>query len=199
MEASKRRLIHQLDTLALPIEERSAGSPHGLAFDLVYLPGEAALTGHLDGIITLDLCETDEQHRDALRRRLDEPFRTLIGHLRHEIGHHYWDYLVPPGGPLDAFRQLFGDERADYRAALTDHYLRGGDWNRARHITPYAGAHPLEDWAETFAHYLHIADATTTAIAHHLTVGPPVTTIDADGAPVDGNVRRSARPLATDR
>lgn len=168
-EAAKRRLVHQLDELALPVEIRSTTSPDGLAFDLVYLPGEGGITGHLDGVVTLDLAETDERHRDDLRRRLGEPFRTVVGHLRHEIGHHYWGRLVGQTNNIDHFRRLFGDEREDYREAVERHYSASdGAWDRTRFVTAYAASHPLEDWAETFAHYLHILDATDTAIAHDL-------------------------------
>jgi hypothetical protein len=168
-EAAKRRLVHQLDELALPIEIRSTAAPEGLAFDLVHLPGEGGITGHLDGVVTLDLAETDDQHRDELRRRLGEPFRTVIGHLRHEIGHHYWGRLVGQTDDLGRFRQLFGDERDDYRRAVERYYAVGNaEWDRTRFATAYAASHPLEDFAETFAHYLHILDATDTAIAHDL-------------------------------
>ena len=168
-EAAKRRLVHQLDTLALPIEIRSSSAPDGLAFDLVHLPGEGGITGHLDGVVTLDLAETDEGHRDDLRRQLGEPFRTVIGHLRHEIGHHYWSRLVGQSDELDRFRRLFGDERADYSDAVDRHYSGGNaTWDPTRFVTAYAASHPLEDWAETFAHYLHIIDAVDTAVAHDL-------------------------------
>jgi len=168
-EAAKRRLVHQLDELALPIEIKSESKPDGFLFDLVYLPGEGGITGHLDGVVTLDLAETDERHRDDLRRRLGEPFRTVIGHLRHEIGHHYWARLVGQTDDLKAFRRLFGDERDDYTQAVERYYASAGDgWDRTRFVTAYAAAHPLEDWAETFAHYLHILDAVDTAAAHHL-------------------------------
>ena len=168
-EAAKRRLVHQLDELALPIEIRSATAPDGLAFDLVSLPGEGGITGHLDGIVTLDLAETDEQHRDDLRRRLGEPFRTVIGHLRHEIGHHYWGRLVGQTNEIGRFRRLFGDEQVDYARAVDQHYSGGNAaWDPTRFVTAYAASHPLEDWAETFAHYLHIIDAVDTAAAHHL-------------------------------
>lgn len=168
-EAAKRRVIHQLDELALPVEPRSPDLPDGLAFDLVYLPGEGGITGHLDGIVTLDLAETDEGHRSQVRRDLDETFRTVIGHLRHEIGHHYWARLVGQSDDLEQFRRLFGDERDDYGDAIEQHYATaGGGWDSDRFVTAYAASHPLEDWAETFAHYLHIIDVAGTAIAHDL-------------------------------
>lgn len=166
-EAAKRRVVHQLDSLALPIEPRSDDLPAGLAFDLVHLPSEGGITGHLDGVVTLDLAETDEGHRSQVRRDLDETFRTVIGHIRHEMGHHYWPRLVGQSDDLSQFRALFGDERDDYAAALERYYsCAGGPWDSARFITAYAASHPLEDWAETFAHYLHIIDATDSAIAH---------------------------------
>lgn len=176
-EAGKRRLVYQLDQLALPIEVRSSATPEGLAFDLVHLPGEGGITGHLDGVVTLDLSETDDVHREELRRRLGEPFRTVIGHLRHEVGHHYWARLVGQTDHLGGFRRLFGDERIDYGEAVDRHYSGGHDpWDRTRFVTAYAASHPLEDWAETFAHYLHITDVIDTAVAHDLV--PP------DSAPV---------------
>lgn len=168
-EAAKRRLVHQLDELGLPIDPRSPEHPDGLTFDLVHLPGEGGITGHLDGVVTLDLVETDDRHRDDLRRLLGEPFRTVIGHLRHEIAHHYWGRLVGQSDDLVAFRRLFGDERVDYAAAVEHHYATGGPpWDPNRFVTGYAASHPHEDWAETFAHYLHILDALDTAAAHHL-------------------------------
>jgi hypothetical protein len=168
-EAAKRRLVHQLDTLGLPIEGRSSESPDGLAFDLVHLPGEGGITGHFEGVVTLDLAETDDQHRDELRLRLSEPFRTVIGHLRHEIGHHYWSVLVRDREHVTVFRRLFGDERVDYREAVEAYYTDGRPtWDPTVHVTAYAASHPLEDWAETFAHYLHIVDALDTAIANGL-------------------------------
>lgn len=168
-EAAKRRLIHQLDEFALPIEIDSPSMPDGLVFDLVYLPGEGGITGHLDGLVTLDLAEADDGHRDDLRRRLGEPFRTVIGHLRHEIGHYYWPRLVGQTDEIGSFRRLFGDERDEYRAAVDRYYATAtATWDRTRFVTGYASAHPLEDWAETFAHYLHIIDAIDTAVAHDL-------------------------------
>jgi hypothetical protein len=170
-EAAKRRLVHQLDTLALPFEMRSMSAPDGLVFDLVHIPGERGVTGHLDGVVTLDLAEVEDHHRDAVRVQLGESFRTVIGHLRHEVGHYFWSRLVARSDCLSAFRRLFGDERVDYREAMATYYAGGGTtWDPGRHVTAYAASHPLEDWAETFAHYLHIVDAADTAAAHQLVV-----------------------------
>ena len=168
-EAAKRRLVHQLDRLHLPVQPRTAATPDGLLFDLVYLPGERGLTGHLDGVVTLDLAEADPTHRDDLRRQLGEPFRTLLGSLRHEVGHHYWRTLVGERDDIDEFRALFGDERADYGAALRGYYSsHDGAWDQQRFVSGYAQSHPHEDWAETFAHYLHLTDLIDTAGAHGL-------------------------------
>jgi hypothetical protein len=168
-EAAKRRLVHQLDTLGLSFDVRSMSAPDGLVFDLVHIPGERGVTGHFDGVVTLDLAEADDRHRDALRRQLGESFRTVIGHLRHEVGHYFWNRLVGRSDHLASFRRVFGDERIDYRDAVETYYSGGGTtWDPDRHVTAYAASHPLEDWAETFAHYLHIVDAADTAIAHQL-------------------------------
>jgi hypothetical protein len=169
IEASKRRLVHQLDRLGLPIEARTPANPSGLVFDLVHVPGERGLTGHLDGVVTIDLTETDPMARDQLRRALGEPYRTLIGNLRHEIAHHYWHQLVGHSDRLPRFRALFGDERAAYGPALERHYASPEvPWDDQRFVTRYAQAHPHEDWAETFAHYLHLVDLVDTARAHGL-------------------------------
>ncbi len=180
-EAAKRRLVFQLGELGLPIEQRSSTTPQGLAFDLVHVPGAAGVTGHDRGLITLDLSEADDRHRDELRRTLGESFRTLIGHLRHEVGHYYFAHLVSHADEIAEFRALFGDERIDYSAALVEHYRLARTGAEAadlgRFVTGYAAAHPLEDWAETFAHYLHTLDGLQTADSHGLAATSP----DADG------------------
>jgi hypothetical protein len=174
-ETAKRRLVHQLDEFALPIEIRSETAPDGLAFDFVHLPGHGGITGHQGGVVTLDLAEADPRHREELRRRLGEPFRTLIGHLRHEVGHHYWGRLVAQTDELAEFRQLFGDERADYGRSLDEHYTSDPSWDPDVFVTAYAASHPAEDWAETFAHYLHIVDEVDTAFAHRLAPAGTIT------------------------
>ena len=111
------------------------------------------VTGHDDGVITLDLAEADDPHREELRQQLAEPYRTLLGHFRHEIGHYYWPILASDPESLAASRALFGDDREDYGEALKRHYNDGPppDWQE-RHVSSYATMHPFEDWAETFAH-----------------------------------------------
>jgi hypothetical protein len=179
-EAAKRRLVYQLDDLGLPIISRPADS-NGLAFDLLSSSAHEVITGHHDGVITLDLAEGDDGHREALRVRLAEPYRTLLGHLRHEVGHWYWTVLVQDRPALPVFRALFGDERADYAEALQAHYANepAPDWPDT-HVSIYATAHPWEDWAETFAHYLHITDTLQTAAAFGVVVIGPTAEVTSD-------------------
>jgi hypothetical protein len=173
VEAAKRRLFHSLLRLRLPLET-PAEAPEGLqglCFDILYDPaaeqGDPAhvMTGHDDGLITLNLIEADDAARERMRAAMGEPYRTLLGHFRHEIGHHYWARLVAPDPALlDRFRAVFGDERQDYGQALQAHYARidDGSWTQD-FVSFYATSHPWEDFAETFAHYLHIADMLSTA------------------------------------
>lgn len=168
IERAKKRLLYSLLRLRLPLATRNEDPVHGLSFR--FLAEEAApapvMTGHDNGIITLSLKEADDATREYRRTLLNEPYRTLLGHFRHEVGHHYWDILIGGGAHLDEFRTLFGDERADYAAALERHYAGAipSGW-QGGHISAYATAHPWEDWAETWAHYLHIVDTIDTAAA----------------------------------
>ena len=166
LEQAKRRLMSQLLALGLPVVTRHADPVHGLAFDfLSNMPGGPhVLTGHEEGVITLNAEEGEDAVRERIRAEMREPYRTLVGHFRHEIGHHYWDLLVYPTPWVDDFRNLFGDERQDYATALRTHYEQGppADW-AVRFVTSYASSHPWEDWAETWAHYLHMADTADTA------------------------------------
>ena len=181
-EAAKRRLLYQLDDLGLPVVDREADPERGLAFDLLSSSGGPVITGHADGVVTIDLAEGDDGHRETLRVRLAEPYRTLLGHFRHETGHYYWMRLVEESPEaLSVFRALFGDERADYAAALAAHYASdpAPGWEET-HVSIYATAHPWEDWAETFAHYLHICDALQTAAAFGIVVAGPEVGTDPD-------------------
>lgn len=166
LEAAKRRLIYTLDALGLAIPGRAQDPGRGLVFHFLESTdsdGEV-LTGHDTGLITLNIAEADDAEREARRTAMGEPYRTLLGHFRHEIGHFYWEQLIADGPWLAPFRALFGDETTDYGAALQHHYQNGApaDW-ADRFISSYASAHPWEDWAETWAHYLHIVDALDTA------------------------------------
>jgi hypothetical protein len=172
IEAAKRRLVSQLLALALPLASRvSEDAERGLMFDFLRprSGGAPVLTGHAGGLITLDVEEADDARREQIRTALHEPYRTLLGHLRHEVGHYYWDRLVAGSAWHERFRARFGDERTDYAAALARHYAEGPapDW-AARCVSAYAGTHPWEDWAETWAHYLHMIDTLDTAFAYGL-------------------------------
>lgn len=178
-EAAKRRLLFQLLDLDLPVDSWQSNEG-GLAFDLLSSKDEAVTTGHADGVITLDLVETDPAHRERMRVRLDEPYRTVLGHFRHEIGHYYQPILLDCDALWERSREVFGDEREDYQEAMDRHYKQGPpDGWQEQHVSAYATMHPWEDWAETFAHYLHIRDTVQTAVAYGLrTEGPQVPTSD---------------------
>ncbi|CRZ14695.1 zinc-binding metallopeptidase family protein [Mycolicibacterium neworleansense] len=166
-EKAKRRLIAELHELKLPIVGRDEDPEYGLAFDLLSSEFEKVFTGHHNGVITLDLAEGDDVHREQLRIAMDEPYRTLLGHFRHEIGHYYYYRLVAPSADYRSrFSELFGDADADYQAALDRHYQQGppAGWED-NFVSSYATMHAAEDWAETFAHYLHIRDTLDTAAA----------------------------------
>lgn len=166
-EKAKRRLIAELHELRLPIVGRDEDPAYGLAFDLLSSDQEKVFTGHENGAITLDLAEGDDVHREQLRIAMEEPYRTLLGHFRHEVGHYYFYRLIAPVPEFaEQFRELFGDPDEDYQQALDRHYHAGPptDWQQD-FVSSYATMHPAEDWAETFAHYLHIRDTLDTAAA----------------------------------
>ena len=175
LEVVKRRLVYSLLNLRLPIEPRSR-DPRGLAFEFLADPADGqppVITGHSGGVITISLAETDDAERERRRTALGEPYRTLLGHVRHESGHYYWTRLIEGTDRLEAFRAQFGDERVDYATALASHYANGPapDW-QTRFVSAYASAHPWEDWAETWAHYLHITDTLETAAACGVSIRP---------------------------
>jgi hypothetical protein len=156
IEAAKRRLVSQLLALGLPVKSKIAEDPErGLMFDFLRSPpgGRAVMTGHANGLITMNVEEADNVKREKIKHDLHEPYRTLLGHFRHEVGHYYWDLLVRDTKWLGPFRQVFGDERANYAQALRRNYEAGPppDW-RNSYISSYAAMHPWEDWAETWAH-----------------------------------------------
>lgn len=164
MERAKKRLVYSLLRFNLPFGD-GASSKGPLTFDFV----RNALTGHLDGVVTIDVTEADAVERERQRQHFDEPYRSLLGHLRHESGHYYWMVLVEDAGRTEEFREVFGDEREDYGAALTRHHAGGPspDW-ASSFVSAYASAHPWENWAETWAHYLHMVDALDTADAEDM-------------------------------
>jgi hypothetical protein len=164
-----RRLIYQLIDIGLPVDPywRQDG---GLAFDLLssYSGRDRVVIGHSGGVITIDLVESLDAYRESLRVHLGEPYRTMLGHFRHEVGHYYQSILVEtdPGAAryLGECREIFGDERADYQGEIARHYKFGApeNWSDS-YISEYATMHPWEDFAECFAHYLHITDIVDTA------------------------------------
>jgi hypothetical protein len=167
VEKAKRRLVYTLRRLHLALRSKAEDPQGGVAFDIKADQGSTrVLTGHDDGLITLNLGEADAAEREKTRISMKERYRTLIGHFRHEIGHYYWDRLVRGTESLVRFREIFGDETTDYAGALKRHYASPPPESYADdYITPYAAAHPWEDFAETFAHYLHMEDTLETA--HH--------------------------------
>ena len=179
LEAAKHRLAYALLRFGLPMVDRKEDPEAGLAFDFLsgsdspFRETAPVVTGHSHGLITIDLAEADPAAREQHRQDMAEPYRTLLGHFRHETGHYYWDRLIRDGEWLEACRGVFGDERCDYGAALKDHYANAprADWP-VYFISHYASAHPWEDFAETWAHYLHIVDTLETASAFGLAVHP---------------------------
>lgn len=175
IERAKRRLLYTLLALELPVSSRAQDPRRGVAFR--FLRGtkrEPVMTGHSAGIITLNVAEAHAAYRENTREKLGEAYRTVLGHLRHEIGHYYWDRLIADGPRLQRFRALFGDERQDYQQAIRRHYDQGPapSWQES-FISAYATMHPWEDWAETWAHYLHMHDTLETAKSHGVAVRAP--------------------------
>ena len=169
VETARRRLVYALLRLRLPVD------PDRLGFDVLAERPSAppVMTGHAEGLVTLALVEADPAEREKRREEMGEPYRSLVGHLRHEIGHFYWDLLVRDGGRLEEARQVFGDERADYATALERDYQDGppAAWAET-HVSTYATSHPWEDFAETWAHCLHIIDTLDTAQSFRIVVAP---------------------------
>jgi hypothetical protein len=176
LEIAKHRLFYTLLRLNLPIETRNE-NPEGLIFDfLADQPAPNApkvMTGHDNGLITIALAEADDAERERRRAAMGEPYRTLLGHFRHEVGHYYWDRLVRDEGRLDQCRAVFGDDSQDYEQALQRHYAEGAPANwQENYVSAYATTHPWEDFAETWAHYLHIVDTLEMAGSFGVSVDP---------------------------
>jgi len=174
LEVAKRRLVYTLQALGLPLESKEEEPRTGLAFAFKQdgPNGERVLTGHCDGLVTINLSEADPAARESARTRLGERYRTLLGHFRHESGHYYWDRLLKDSALLSAFREQFGDEQQDYDEAVKRHYAAPRtDWPES-FVSAYATMHPWEDWAETWAHYLHMVDTLETAQSYGLALRP---------------------------
>jgi hypothetical protein len=194
IEAAKHRMFYSLMRLGLPLMTRAENPVTGLAFDFLVDPAESyrmgppVLTGHLNGLITMNIAEADDVERERRRMLFGEYYRTLLGHFRHEIGHYFWNVLVRQDQSLWDFRALFGDESQNYAAALQRHHTYGppDDWAEG-YVSAYATCHPWEDFAETWAHYLHIVDTLETASVFGLRLSPhfrnktaPTVAIDFD-------------------
>jgi hypothetical protein len=176
LEIAKRRLLYTLAALGLDVPSRRTAPEHGLAFEFLADPGDGSrvMTGHDHGLITLNIAEADDVYREKVRSAMGEPYRTLLGHFRHETGHYFFSRLVENNPRwIEPYRRLFGNERAGYGDALTAYYRDGApaDW-QASYISAYATMHPWEDWAETWAHYLLIVDVLDTSTSHGLTLLP---------------------------
>jgi len=185
IENGKHRLIYQLLRMQLPIVSKTQDAETGLLFDFMAddeTNGEQKiLTGHDNGVITLNIAEADDVEREMTRKGMAEVYRTVLGHFRHEVGHYYWDRLIDHSPYQTECRELFGDDTADYGEALQVHYKEGApkDWNN-HYISAYASTHPWEDWAETWAHYLHIIDTSETAYSFGLSVRPQLAAASAN-------------------
>ncbi|GIW98323.1 MAG: hypothetical protein KatS3mg111_1656 [Pirellulaceae bacterium] len=175
LERAKRRLVYSLLRLGLRLVSKWDDPEDGLWFDFLEdkrsdeeVDEGFVTTGHAGGVITINVLEADASLREAMRESMNEPYRTLLGHFRHESGHYYWQSLVADDPEvLTRFRRLFGDESIPYDQALSDYYATGpvADWQQ-RFVSAYASAHPLEDWAETWGHYLHMTDTLETAMEY---------------------------------
>jgi hypothetical protein len=176
IEIAKRRLLYTLYSLNLPVSGRAEDPDSGMAFEFLQdnkfvdefsnelTRQQNVFTGHKAGMITINIHEADPSVREEIREKMKERYRTLLGHFRHESGHYYWERLIAGTDNLDSFRYYFGDERVDYQAAMKSYYNQGppSRWQDSW-VSAYASAHPWEDWAETWAHYLHIVDTLETA------------------------------------
>ena len=177
IEAAKRRLFYTLAKLGLVVADPPGDRRTGPVFEfLADTPDRQVMTGHAEGVITLNIAEADDAERVQRRVALHEPYRTLLGHLRHESGHYFWDRLIRDGGRIERFRATFGDETRDYGKALQAYYAAGGGkvtgWE-ANYVSAYATSHPWEDWAETWAHYLHMVDLLETAASYDTAIALP--------------------------
>ncbi|MEH6408146.1 MAG: putative zinc-binding metallopeptidase [Leeuwenhoekiella sp.] len=178
LERAKHRLVYTLKRLNLPVVSKNENAETGLAFDFLSSdpknPENGVKTGHFKGIITINIAEADPVHREYMRSQMAERYRTLLGHFRHEVGHYYWERIVFTNPTaLEAFRNCFGNETLDYGEALQKHYQNGPpeNWEKS-FVSKYAASHPWEDWAETWAHYLHLVDTLETAYSFGLSIDP---------------------------
>jgi hypothetical protein len=185
IEVAKHRLFYSLLRLGLRLVTKMS-DPTGLAFDFLAPANQNVMTGHLSGVITINLAEADDSEREKQRGAMGEPYRTLLGHFRHEIAHYYWGQMVRDHSAINDFREVFGDERTDYGESLKLHYSIGPppDWSN-NFVTAYASSHPWEDFAETWAHYFHIVDTLEIARGFGIRTRPRVSNSSALEGSVD--------------
>ncbi|MES2710547.1 MAG: putative zinc-binding metallopeptidase [Pseudomonadota bacterium] len=161
IQDAQRRAMYSFLRLKLPLESRVEAPDSGLGFEILAdAPnGPKVMTAHDFGLITIALAEADDVERSRRRAAMGEPYRTILGHFRHESGHYFWDRLVRDTAMLEPCRAIFGDDSLDYDVALKRHHEQGPpqDW-QGDFVSSYATSHPWEDFAETWAHYLHIVD-----------------------------------------
>ncbi len=188
IEKAKKRLLYTLYSLGLPVVDKSQDPETGLMFDFIetnrtdlYNMEDSVATGHLNGVITINVLEADQLYRETIRQQMREPYRTILGHFRHEIGHYYWEYLFPTPRARLRFRRIFGDEQIPYASALDRYYRESPKtgWE-LDYISAYAASHPLEDWAETWAHYLHMQDMLETARERMALIPPETKDFETD-------------------
>ena len=171
LERAKKRLLFSLLRLGITIKPGHELRDTGLLFDFLedqsYItPHELSsiTTGYLNGVITINVLEAEPVSRVEQKVAANESYRTVLGHMRHESGHYLWSLLKNRSNLSEKFRNLFGEENANYSEALETFYQEGAQTNWPENfITHYASSHPLEDWAETWGHYLHITDGIETA------------------------------------
>ncbi|XUY27365.1 zinc-binding metallopeptidase family protein [Agrobacterium sp. rho-8.1] len=179
LSQAQRHLFYSILRLGLPHPNRDVDPQGGLVFDFLVDEVAAdgsiipAMTGHDEGLIAIRAAESDDATREQIKSNMNEPYRTMLGHFRHEVGHFIWNKLVRDANRLDACRAVFGDDRADYGEALKRNYDQGPQlgWQQS-FISSYASVHPWEDFAECFAHYLHIVDTLETAHAFGIAIEP---------------------------
>jgi len=198
IELAKHRLVYTALRLELPLVDRTERPDDGLGFQFLADDAARVMSGHAHGIITIALAEADDAEREARRTQLHEPYRTLVGHFRHEVGHWYWDQLVRDTPARARFTELFGDSDQDYAAALEQYYQSGppADW-QASLVSAYAAAHPWEDFAETWAHYFHIVDTLETGGSYRISLTPKLDFDQLLTTSLDFDVYAAELPLTT--
>ena len=194
METAKRRALYTLKALSLPLQNINQDPDGGLSFDFTtdrdvndhfitkLKNSKTVFTGHDSGHITINLAEANDVARSQTKLAMGERYRTLLGHFRHELGHYYFDKLIAGSPEKHALcKKYFGDDELDYQEALDKHYKNGSPENWSEEfISQYATMHPYEDWAETWAHYMHIMDTLETAKNFSITGSTPGNSADAE-------------------